>query len=67
MDYGFEYMKDHGISFETDYPYVGTDQSCKKQLNRFKLTGYVDVPQQDNDQLLVALNIEPVSVAVEAD
>ena len=37
------------------------------QKNRFNLTGYVDVPKQDNDQLLVALNIEPVSVAVEAD
>jgi len=35
-------------------------------MNRFKLGGYVDVPEQDNDQLLVALNIEPVSVAVDA-
>jgi len=35
-------------------------------MNRFKLKGYVDVPEYDNDQLLVALNIEPVSVAVDA-
>jgi hypothetical protein len=64
MDYAFEYEKDHGISFESEYPYKGRDMKWQKQLNRFKLTGYVDVPEQDNDQLLVALNIEPVSVAV---
>ena len=64
MDYAFEYERDHGISFEADYPYKGYDQKCQKTYNRFKLTGYVDVPEQDNDQLLVALNIEPVSVAV---
>lgn len=34
-------------------------------MNRFKLSGYVDVPQKDNDKLLVALNIEPVSVCVD--
>ena len=64
MDYAFEYEKDHGISFEKEYPYKGVDQKCKTTYNRFKLAGYVDVPQNDNDALLVALNIEPVSVAV---
>ena len=67
MDYAFEYIRDKGISLESEYPYHARDQKCQKKSSSFKLAGYTDVPENDSDQLLNALNIEPVSVAVEAD
>ena len=67
MDPAFEYIRDKGISLESEYPYRGRDQKCQKKSSSFKLEGYVDVPQNDSNQLLIALNIQPISVAVEAD
>ena len=40
MDYGFLYMRDHGISYESEYPYRAKDQKWLKQLNRFKIKGF---------------------------
>ena len=67
MTYAFHYIKDKGISKESEYPYEGRDDTCRKKSNSFQINGYVTVPANNNDQLLAALNIEPVSVTVEAD
>ena len=67
MDPAFEYIRDKGISLESEYPYHARDQKCQKKSSSYKLTGYVDVLENDSDQLLIALNIEPISVGVEAD
>ena len=64
MDYGFLYIKDHGISLESEYPYKGKDQKCLKQTNQFKIKGFIQVHSSENDELLEALNIEPISVGV---
>jgi C1A family cysteine protease len=65
MDSAFDYIADNGIAQESDYPYVARDQACKKTpraLNKIAL--YVDTPGCDN--MVNALNRNPVSVAVDA-
>jgi len=44
MDYGFEYVKDNGITTESAYPYKGTDGTCKSVTAAFHISGYTDVP-----------------------
>lgn len=75
MDYAFKWVKSNGgLCLESAYPYTsGTTSdngecfdhsSCDDKT--LKLTGYVDVPQSDSD-LASALNLNPVSVAIQAN
>ena len=64
MDSAFQYVKDHGLTTTSAYPYVARDQTCKIDSGDSKVTGFVDVPGCDN--LLNALSSRPVSVAVDA-
>jgi C1A family cysteine protease len=64
MDSAFQYVKDHGLTTTSAYPYVARDQTCKIDSGDNKVTGFVDVPGCDN--LLNALSSRPVSVAVDA-
>jgi len=64
MDSAFQYIIDHGITETTKYPYVARDQTCQIDSGAWKLSGFVDTPGCDN--LANALNIQPVSVAVDA-
>jgi len=68
MDYAFEWvMKNNGIASEKDYPYTARDGNCKKPASSATISGYKDVPSKNEQELIKALNIGPVSVAVEAD
>ena len=67
MCQAFEYVKDHGISTEQDYPYEGRDRKCRKKTEGFKIAGCVNVTADDSHALLEALNYGPVSIAVKAD
>jgi cathepsin L len=70
MDQAFEYVKDNkGITSEANYPYTAKDGKCKKPLpaSVTTISGYTDVTQNDESQLLKAANIGPVSIAIEAD
>lgn len=75
MDNAFKWVKKHGICTEDDYPYTSgsTQQSgsckggiigptCKKAAT---LSGWKDVSSEDD--LVSAVNLGPVSVAIEAD
>ncbi|KDP38570.1 hypothetical protein JCGZ_04495 [Jatropha curcas] len=68
MDYAFQFVIDnHGIDTEEDYPYQGRDRSCNKEkLKRHVVTidGYVDVPQNNEKELLKAVANQPVSVGI---
>ena len=64
MDSAFDYVKEHGLTITTSYPYVARDQACKIDSGDYKVTSYADVPGCDN--LLNALTDRPVSVAVDA-
>jgi len=69
MDQGFQYIiSNHGITTEAGYPYTAKDGTCKKnQPVAATLSRFVDVKQGSETDLLSAVNIGPVSIAIEAD
>jgi len=71
MDNAFGYIiQNGGITTEEDYAYTGRDGQCDKTKeadHAVTLTGFQDVPANDEDSLVKALNGQPVSVAIEAD
>lgn len=69
-DYAFDYVKKVGIATEKAIPYQGMDSSCFVDplfMELFKINGYVDVPYHDNEQLVAAIDKQPVSVGIDAD
>ena len=69
MDNAFQFIvQNGGICSEAEYPYKATQgtcqQSCKKVVT---ITGYEDVPKQDEKSLQAAAAKGPVSIAIEAD
>ncbi|PON89890.1 Cyseine protease [Trema orientale] len=70
MDYAFEYiMSSGGLHKEEDYPYLmeeGTCEEKKDEMEVVTITGYQDVPANDEQSLLKALAHQPLSVAIEA-
>ena len=71
MDDAFQWIEKNGICTEEDYPYTsgsGTTGQCSTSCKpAATITGYTDVPQNDETSLLAAVNQQPVSVAIEAD
>jgi hypothetical protein len=69
MDYAFQWIiKNGGIASESAYPYTARDGQCKRTApNVAKISGFKDVPQGNEDELMAALQLSTVSVAVEAD
>jgi C1A family cysteine protease len=68
MDYAFQWISSNGICAEADYPYVGTDQTCKTTCKSVgKNKGFKDVAQGSESSLASAVALAPVSVAIEAD
>ncbi|KAJ6730993.1 CYSTEINE PROTEASE FAMILY C1-RELATED [Salix viminalis] len=68
MDYAFKFViNNNGIDTEEDYPYRAQDGTCKKEkLKRHAVTidKYVDVPPNNEKQLLQAVAAQPVSVGI---
>ena len=72
MDNAFKWIKTNGgLCSETDYPYVsGGGESGKCETNCTlvgTLSGHVDVKSGDEEELKAAVQMTPVSVAIEAD
>ncbi|XVF27505.1 hypothetical protein REPUB_Repub14bG0113200 [Reevesia pubescens] len=69
MDTAFEFIKsNHGLTTEANYPYQGTDGTCKKKKEATPaatISGYEDVPANNEKALLQAVANQPVSVAIE--
>ncbi|KAL5772246.1 hypothetical protein ACOSQ2_012170 [Xanthoceras sorbifolium] len=69
MDSAFEFIKSNrGLTTEANYPYEGMENTCK-QKNAAEaaatITGYKDVPANNEKALLQAVANQPVSVALE--
>lgn len=68
MDYAYKFViNNHGIDTEEDYPYQARDRSCNKdKLKRHVVTidGYTDIPASNEDLLLRAVAVQPVSVGI---
>ncbi len=64
MDLAFQWVLNNGIPCEKHYPYVGMFSKCQKFDSILKISGYVDVPANNTEQMLNALNFQPLSVGV---
>ena len=75
MDSAFSWInKNNGLCSEQAYPYVsgttetsGSCQSSCTNVKNSKIAKYIDVPPSSDNAMMTALNIQPVSVAIEAD
>lgn len=70
MDKALQYIAQKGIMLDKDYPYYAQDRNqCDYDATKvaFQPTGYVDVPQDDSDELRKAVAQVPVSVGVAAE
>jgi hypothetical protein len=71
MDYGFEYIiKNGGLDTEEDYSYTARNGICNKNKAKNKnspISKYKDVSSGSEDDLMSALQVGPVSIAIEAD
>jgi len=72
MDYAFEWVilqGKTGITTEAAYPYKAKNMSCQKKSFPVGATvaRYTDVPSGQEDQLMPAIAVGPVSIAIEAD
>lgn len=70
MDYAFSYIMDNGITTESEYPYTSgttkTGGACQAYTSATKISSCFDVPANEL-ALTLALQTQPVSVAIEAD
>lgn len=69
MDQAFVYAERTGLETENNYPYKGIDGTCKASTSKgqVKVESYRDVLPNSVEQLKAALDMGPVSVAIEAD
>ncbi|KAL7127913.1 hypothetical protein ABFS83_14G281700 [Erythranthe nasuta] len=70
MDYAFAYIVSKGgLHKEEDYPYLMEEGTCEENREESEvvtITGYNDVPANDEQSLLKALAHQPLSVAIDA-
>ena len=68
MQLAFEYVKEHGLCTEEDYPYHAVDEECKedKCKSAISIKGYQQVPSCNGIALKKAVSKNPVSVAIDA-
>jgi C1A family cysteine protease len=68
MDDAFQYIiKNQGLGTEASYPYTAHDGTCKKVPAAATITGFKDVTRGSETDLMSAVNMQPISVAIEAD
>jgi C1A family cysteine protease len=69
MDQAFQYIiSNNGITSEAQYPYTAQDGTCNTNVTLVAtISSFVDVTPGSETALLSAVNIGPVSVAIEAD
>jgi hypothetical protein len=68
MDHAFEWIKAQGgICAESDYEYHAAVEQCHTCKQIVQVSGFVDVPSNNEKALKVAVANQPVAVAIEAD
>lgn len=70
MDFAFEFVEEHGLDTEKDYPYQGAQSVCDTaRENRVVVTidGHKDIPAGDEQEMVKAASKHPISVAIQAN
>ena len=67
MNQAFQFVSDHGIETEKQYPYKGRDMKCSSKVGDFKVKTFTNVPVKSSEALANACSKQPVSVGIEAD
>jgi len=69
MDNGFKYIEKNKLCTEDSYPYKAADGQCAASscTGKVGVSGYKDVPQDNEQALAEAVAKGPVSIAIEAD
>jgi C1A family cysteine protease len=75
MDNAFKWIKGNGgLCTESGYPYVSgttkTASDCKTDctiVENSRITSFVDVPTSSDTDMMAALQVNPISVAIQAD
>lgn len=70
MDMAFFYVKDHGITLESTYPYKGTNGKCNYDPTKdqaWTISDCTDVTADKESALLAGVAQQPVSVAIQAN
>ncbi|XP_056637020.1 cathepsin L-like proteinase [Diorhabda sublineata] len=63
----FEYIRDHGLSSESDYPYIERDGNCQNKEKVIKTLSQIQRVAQDDNSLAQAIaTIGPISVSADA-
>ncbi|KAG5545141.1 hypothetical protein RHGRI_017573 [Rhododendron griersonianum] len=69
MDSAFQFIiQNQGLTTEANYPYQGTQGTCNTNATAnpaATITGYEDVPTNNETALLIAVANQPVSVAID--
>jgi C1A family cysteine protease len=71
IDQSFKWIEAHPLPEDSCYPYTAASgTSCKKTcppIKWCKVTGFKDVPKGDEAAMMVAVNKQPLALALEAD
>merc|ERR1719502_305203 len=72
MDLAFAFLETQNVCTEESYPYTAMGgtchaSSCAVGIPKGGVTGYKDVPAEDEQALMEAVSQQPVSIAIEAD
>jgi len=70
MDYAFQFVEEHGLDTERDYPYQGVQGTCDTaRENRIVVTidGFEDISAGNEQAMVEAVSSQPVSVAIQAN
>mmetsp|Transcript_33043 Transcript_33043/g.76161 ORF Transcript_33043/g.76161 Transcript_33043/m.76161 type:complete len:349 (-) Transcript_33043:261-1307(-) len=76
MDHAFMYESWHGgLCTEEAYPYTASKGACQKNfftsncdvVEDSKVTSWTDIEQNSSSELMLALSMQPVAIAIEAD
>jgi C1A family cysteine protease len=65
-NYAFSQMATNGMTDERSYPYRGVKGSCRRGGN-YKISSYQDIRRNNVQQLLEAVNRQPVAVCINAN
>jgi C1A family cysteine protease len=69
MDQAFQYIiSNNGITTESSYPYTAQQGTCQTNVtSAATISSFVDVTANSETSLMQAINVGPVSIAIEAD